>query len=156
MVKNILRGGILCFSLVLLGASAQADPLFVIASNISNGQVLPGPNVSLVLTFNVPFDPSSPVAGDISLLDPLSKSITPDSFAIDATDTIFTINWSGLSLGGTYKFTVANINDMDGDQMAPFSGNFVIAGTAVPEASSLWLLGTGLLVLATSLRRLRR
>jgi PEP-CTERM motif len=41
--------------------------------------------------------------------------------------------------------------------MAPFSGNFVIAGTTVPEASSLWLLGTGLLgVFATNLKKLRR
>jgi hypothetical protein len=158
MVKHILRGGILCFSLVLIGASAQADPLFVIASSIPNGQVLAGPNVSLVLTFNVPFDPTSTVAGDLSLLDPLSNSVVPNFFSIDATDTILTIGWGGLFLGGTYKYTIANINDLaDGDQMAPFSGNFVIPGSTVPEASSLLLLGTGLLgVLATSLKRLRR
>ncbi len=80
-------------------------PPVVVSSSITDGAVLSPGNVTEVITFSKPIQPSSVSTSDISLLGEIrGVSYTP-TFSLDPTDTILTVNYANLPTDA-YQFTL--------------------------------------------------
>ena len=82
-------------------------PPVVVSSSIANGAVLAPGNVTEVITFSKPIQPSSVSTADIFLLGEIRDvSYTPTiSFDFDLADTVLTLSYSNLPTDA-YKFTL--------------------------------------------------
>jgi hypothetical protein len=101
-------------------------PPSVIASSISEGQVLPTGSLTYVVTFSEPMNTSLVTASSFDLHGNFRNvDYAPASFSFDATGTILTINYANLPDDGyTLTLLSTGFQDLVGFDLSP--GNFVV------------------------------
>ena len=112
-------------------------PPVVVSSSIANGAVLAPGNVTEVITFSKPIQPSSVSTTDISLLGEIRDVTYTPSISFDSTDTVLTLSYSNLPTDA-YQFTLeagpANFTSLAG---VPLQNNYVINFTIPAGTSTL-------------------
>ena len=110
-------------------------PPVVVSSSIANGAVLAPGNITEVITFSKPIQPSSVSTSDIELYGEVRGVFYTPTFSFDPTDTILTINYSKLP-SDAYQFTLlagsGNFLSLAG---VPLQSNYVI-NFALPVGTS--------------------
>ena len=112
-------------------------PPVVVSSSIANGAVLAPGNVTEVITFSKPIQPSSVSKADISLLGEIRDVSYTPTISFDSTDTVLTLSYSNLPTDA-YQFTLeagpANFISLAG---VPLQNNYVINFTIPAGTSTL-------------------
>jgi len=110
-------------------------PPVVVSSSIADGAVLAPGNVTEVITFSKPIQPSSVSTSDISLLGEIRGISYTPTFSFDPTDTILTVNYANLPTDA-YQFTLdagpGNFLSLAG---VPLQNNYVVNFT-IPGGTS--------------------
>ena len=112
-------------------------PPVVVSSSIPNGAVLAPGNITEVVTFSKPIQPSSVTTSDIELQGEIRDISYTPTFSFDPTDTILTINYSNLP-SDAYQFTlVAGPGNFLSLAGVPLQASYVVNFTAPVGTSAI-------------------
>ncbi len=113
-------------------------PPVVVSSSIPDGAVLTPGNLTEVITFSKPIQPSSVSTSDIQLYGELRNVFyNPSSISFDPTDTILTISYSSLP-SDAYQFTlIAGPGNFLSNAGVPLQNNFVVNFTMPVGTASI-------------------